>query len=170
MMKKEEVVFIVDDDPMHAQMMEDYLASKFATIKLYIYKTGEECNENMDKNPGIIILDYHLNAVNKSARDGAQILEHIKRKYEETEVIMISGQDKIDVAIDCMRLGAFDYIVKNETSFFRTETAINRLFKHRLVLKNILKYKRINRLFGWVIFGIVLLTIILTASGKLKMD
>jgi DNA-binding NtrC family response regulator len=169
-MLKKETVFIVDDEPMHAQMMEDYLKSKFPFFEISKFKTGEECNENMSMNPGIIILDYHLNSIDASARNGAQILEHIKKNYTSTEVIMISGQDKIDVAVDCMRLGAYDYIVKNETSFIRTEHAINRLYKHREVLHNNAKYKRLNTLLIWGIIGIVALTVILTVTEVLKLE
>lgn len=162
---KKEVVFIVDDEPMHAQMMEDHLKAKYPSFEIYKYKTGEECNDNMDKKPSIVILDYHLDAVDKSARNGIQILQHIKRNYEGTDVIMISGQDKIDVAIECMTSGAYDYVVKNETSFVRTEQAIERLFKHREVVYNMNKYRRLNRLFIWVISLIVLTAAILFQQG-----
>lgn len=163
---KKETVFIVDDEPMHAQMMEDHLKAKYPQFDIYKYTTGEECNDNMDKNPGIVILDYHLDAVNKSARNGLQVLEHLKKAYD-TDVIMISGQDKIDVAVECMRAGAYDYVVKNETSFHRTETAIERLFKHRSVVHELDKYKRNNRILTWGIIGIIALTIVLTAVGVL---
>lgn len=163
---KKETVFIVDDEPMHAQMMENHLKAKYPQFDIYKYTTGEECNDNMDKNPGIVILDYHLDAVNKSARNGLQVLEHLKKAYD-TDVIMISGQDKIDVAVECMRAGAYDYVVKNETSFHRTETAIERLFKHRAVVHELDKYKRNNRILTWGIIGIIALTIVLTAMGVL---
>lgn len=162
---KKEIVFIVDDEPMHAQMMEDHLKAKYPSFEIFKYKTGEECNDNMDKKPSIVILDYHLNTVDKSARNGIQILEHIRRNYDDTDVIMISGQDKIDVAIECMTAGAYDYVVKNETSFVRTEQAIERLFKHREVLRNLKKYKRLNQLFIWVISLIVLTAAILWQQG-----
>lgn len=162
---KKEIVFIVDDEPMHAQMMEDHLKAKYPSFEIFKYKTGEECNDNMDKNPSIVILDYHLDAVDKSARNGIQILEHIRRNYDSTDVIMISGQDKIDVAIECMTAGAYDYIVKNETSFIRTEQAIERLFKHRDVVRNLKKYKRLTSLFIWVIVLIVITAAILFQQG-----
>lgn len=169
-MQKKETIFIVDDEPMHAQMMEDYLKDKFPSFTIYKFATGEDCNENMDKAPGIIILDYHLNAVDKSARNGAQILEHIKKRYESTEVIMISGQDKIDVAVDCMRLGAFDYVVKNETAFVRTENVINRLFQHRTVLHNMHKYKKWYQILMWGLLVIIAGTLVLTITGVLKLE
>ncbi|MEZ5014236.1 MAG: response regulator [Chitinophagales bacterium] len=163
-----EVVFIVDDEPMHAQMMEDHLRSKYPQFDIYKYSTGEECNDNMDKNPSIVILDYHLDAVNKSARNGLEVLEHIKRKYETVDVIMISGQDKMDVAIDCMRAGAYDYVVKNETSFLRTENAIERLFQHRSVVHNMNKYKRLSQIFAWTVAGIVILAFVLFITGVIS--
>lgn len=162
---KKEIVFIVDDEPMHAQMMEDHLKAKYPSFEIFKYKTGEECNDNMDRNPSIVILDYHLDAVDKSARNGIQILEHIRRNYDSTDVIMISGQDKIDVAIECMTAGAYDYIVKNETSFIRTEQAIERLFKHRDVVRNLKKYKKLNALFIWVISIIIITAAILWQQG-----
>ena len=162
---KKEVVFIVDDEPMHAQMMEDHLRTKYPTFDIYKYSTGEECNDNMDKNPSIVILDYHLDAVNKSARNGIQTLEHIKRKYDDVDVIMISGQDKIDVAVECMRAGAYDYIVKNETSFMRTENALERLFKHRHVVTSLAKYKALNKILIWVLVIIVATAAVLYLTG-----
>ncbi|MBK7034899.1 MAG: response regulator [Bacteroidetes bacterium] len=162
---KKEVVFIVDDEPMHAQMMEDHLRTKYPTFDIYKYSTGEECNDNMDKNPSIVILDYHLDAVNKSARNGIQTLEHIKRKYDDVDVIMISGQDKIDVAVECMRAGAYDYIVKNETSFMRTENALERLFKHRHVVTSLAKYKALNKILIWGLVIIVATAAVLYLTG-----
>ena len=162
---KKEVVFIVDDEPMHAQMMEDHLKTRYPTFEIYKYSTGEECNDNMDKNPSIVILDYHLDAVNKSARNGIQTLEHIKRKYDGVDVIMISGQDKIDVAIECMRSGAYDYIVKNETSFMRTENALERLFQHRHVLFSLAKYKALNKILIWGLVIIVATAAALYLTG-----
>ncbi len=165
---KNEIVFIVDDEPMFAQMMEDHLKAKYPQFQIFKYTTGEECNDNMDKKPTIIILDYHLDAVNKSARSGLETLEHIKRKYEGVDVIMVSGQDKIDVAIECMKAGAYDYVVKNETSFIRTESALERLFTHRGVVHSLARYKNLNRIMMWVIAGIVVAAFILYITGVIN--
>lgn len=160
-----EIVFIVDDEPMHAQMMEDHLHAKYPQFELHKYSTGEECNDNMDKNPTIVVLDYHLDAVNKNARSGLQTLEHIKKNYDNVDVIMISGQDKIDVAVECMRAGAYDYVVKNETSFVRTEQAFERLFTHRNVVHELARYKKINQILVWGIVAIVVVSIVFFAKG-----
>jgi two-component system, OmpR family, response regulator len=160
-----EIVFIVDDEPMHAQMMEDHLHTKYPQFQIYKFSTGEECNDNMDKNPTTIVLDYHLDAVNKNARSGLETLTHIKKKYDHIDVIMISGQDKIDVAVECMREGAFDYVVKGQTAFVRTEQAFEKLFKHRKVVHELAKYKNLNRILTYSIVGIIALAAIFWATG-----
>ena len=160
-----EVVFIVDDEPMHAQMMEDHLASKYPNFKIYKYSTGEECNDNMDKHPTIVVLDYHVDAVNKSARTGLETLIHLKKKYDHIDVIMISGQVKIDVAVECVREGAFDYVVKGPSAFVRTEQAFEKLFKHRQVIHELAKYKKLNRTLTFSIIGIIALAAIFWATG-----
>jgi len=162
---KKEIIFIVDDEPMHAQMMEDHLRAKYPQFEIHKYSTGEECNDNMDKKPTSIVLDYHLDAVNKNARSGLQTLEHIKKNYDDVDVIMISGQDKIDVAVECMRAGAYDYVVKNETSFVRTEQAFERLFTHRNVLHELAHYKKINQILIYGMIGIIAVAALFWAFG-----
>jgi len=163
-----ELVFIVDDEPMHAQMMLDHLQAAYRNFEVRMYATGEECVNHMDENPSIVILDYHLDAVDKTARNGIQILEFIKKEYPGTDVIMISGQDKIDTAVDCMRAGAYDYVVKNETSFVRTESALERLFQHRLVIKSNKKYKLINSILVVGLVAIVAFSIIMYLTGHIS--
>ncbi|KRP06148.1 MAG: hypothetical protein ABR94_09665 [Sphingobacteriales bacterium BACL12 MAG-120802-bin5] len=163
-----EIVFIVDDEPMHAQMMQDHLQTAYPNFEIHMYNTGEACAENMDKKPGIVILDYHLDAVDKTARNGIQILEFITKEYPDTYVIMISGQDKIDVAVECMRAGAYDYVVKNETSFVRTENAIERLFKHRSVIRSNENYKRINKILIGGITIIILFSFYMYLTGRIS--
>ncbi|HAE13799.1 MAG: response regulator [Chitinophagales bacterium] len=162
-----EIVFIVDDEPMHAQMMEDHLRSKYPHFEIHSYKTGEECVDNMDKNPGIVILDYHLDSIDKTARNGIEILNYITKQYPDTYTIMISGQDNIDVAVECMRSGAYDYVVKNETSFVRTEAAIERLFQHRVVLHSNKQYKLVNRVLTIGMIAIVLFSLFMYFTGRI---
>src|SRR5690606_24736239 len=113
-------IFLVDDEPIQNEMLKDYLSEKF----VYEFKTfdnGEEAMQNMNLHPEIIILDYHLSAHKPDAENGVEVLKRIKNDYPETQVIMLSGQDKIDVAIDTMKYGAFDYVVKGESAFSRVE-------------------------------------------------
>ena len=81
----------------------------------------------MQLNPQIIVLDYHLNAHLPNAQNGVEVLKMIKEMHPETKVIMLSGQDKIEIAVDSMKYGAYDYVIKGETAFSRMENIINNI-------------------------------------------
>jgi DNA-binding NtrC family response regulator len=66
-----------------------------------------------------------------------EILKEVKDKYPSTEVIMLSGQDKIEVAVDSIKYGAYDYVVKGETAFSRMENAMNNVSElHKMKVVN----------------------------------
>ncbi len=71
-----------------------------------------------------IILDYYLDGIDKTAMNGIETLDKIKEGYPDLAVVMLSSQDKIDVAINCMHHKAYDYVVKSETAFTRLRQII----------------------------------------------
>src|SRR3954471_18063494 len=101
-MKQVKTIFIVDDDPMQSSMLQDYL-SKYSTFDVHVFNSGEECVKNLTLNPQIIFLDYNFDKAGKNAMNGVDILKEIKAQKPLTEVVMISGQDKIDVAVNTMK-------------------------------------------------------------------
>jgi len=119
-------MFLVDDEPIQNEMLKDYLSERFI-YELKTFDNGEEALQNMNLRPEIVILDYHLSAHLPEAKNGVEILKEIKDTYPETQVVILSGQDKIDVAIDTMKYGAYDYVVKGESAFSRIENIINNL-------------------------------------------
>ena len=90
----------------------------------------------------MVILDFHLNGINHKAMNGLETLAKIKAFNKEIPVIMLSSQDKIEVAIDCMHNGAIDYIVKSETAFFRVNQSINKLFEFKKIEKELSWYMK----------------------------
>ncbi|MBS1779766.1 MAG: response regulator [Bacteroidetes bacterium] len=148
-------IFLVDDEPIQNEMLKDYLSERF----LYNIKTfdnGEEAISNLNLNPEVIVLDFHLNAHKPDAENGVSILKRIKEKSPATQVIMLSGQDKIDVAIDSMKYGAYDYVVKGETAFSRMENILNNVSElHRIKTINGAYKKTI--LFLSVVIGIIVI-------------
>ena len=140
MAKQERVIFIVDDDQMQLQMIKDYLDERFE-MQLHQYSTGEEALANMHLNPEIVILDYHLMSVNKTAENGVEILKKMKEASPTAQVIMLSGQDKISVAVECMKNGAYDYVVKSESAFMRIENIFNNIGEHMKTMHLLKIYK-----------------------------
>ncbi len=134
-------IFLVDDDALFLKSLEiEFLNFPQFTVKTYA--TGELCLASLlDKTnkPEIIVLDYHLDGVDKNAINGMETLDRIKAKDAKMPVIMLSSQDKIDIAVDCMHHKAADYIVKSETAFIRLQAS----------MENIFKYQRMQKELGW---------------------
>lgn len=131
-------IFLVDDDAVFLKLLQ----IEFLQLDEFIietYPTGEACIKNLKNAPDIIILDYHLDGIEKSAMNGLETLDKIKNINPEIEVIMLSSQDKIDIAISCMHHKAFDYVVKSETAFLRLQK----------IIENILHTKKIEKELNW---------------------
>ena len=96
--------------------------------------------ENLSHNPDVIILDYHLDGINKTAMNGMETLDKIKKYNPDIPVVMLSSQDKIDIAINCMHHRAFDYVVKSETAFVRLQKIITTVFRYKKMEKELKWY------------------------------
>lgn len=120
------LVFLIDDEPIQNEMLKDYLSERF-DYQFRLFENGEDALKTMGEKPEIVIIDYHLSAQQPNAKNGVEVLQEIKEKYPDTHAIMVSGQDKIQVAVDSMKYGAYDYIVKGETAFTRMENTLNRI-------------------------------------------
>jgi two-component system, OmpR family, response regulator len=120
-------LFVVDDDAMYLKLVEIEF-HQYPDFKLETYATGEICIKNLSHKPDLIILDYHLNGVDKYAMNGIQTLDKIKAINPDIPVVMLSSQDRIEVAINCLHHKAFDYIVKSETAFIRLQKVIAIIF------------------------------------------
>ena len=139
-MKNEKIkLFLVDDDAVFLKSLEiDFL--QHADFEIETYSTGELCMQNLSHNPDVIILDFQLDGIEKTAMNGIQTLDKIKAFNPDIPVVMLSSQDKIDVAIDCMHHRAFDYVVKSETAFMRLQKIITTIFKYKKMEKELSWY------------------------------
>jgi DNA-binding NtrC family response regulator len=108
-----------------------------ADFTIETFATGELCMENLSHNPDVIILDYHLDGIDKNAMNGIEILDRIKAFNPDIPVVMLSSQDKIEVAVNCMHHRAFDYVVKSETAFLRLQKIITTIFSYRKMQKEL---------------------------------
>ena len=131
-------IFLVDDDVMYLKLLEMELSEKTDYV-ISTFATGERCLENLSEKPDIVVLDYYLNGIEKKALNGLETLSMIKSAHPEIPVIMLSSQDKIEVAVNCMVLQAFEYIVKSETAFARLHNAII----------TVLHYKKMEKTLSW---------------------
>lgn len=134
--QKKVKVFLVDDDAFFLKSLEIQFLNQ-GGFEVETFATGELCIENLSKNPQVIILDYYLNGIEKNAMDGIKTLDKIKEFNPDIHVVILSSQDKIEVAVDCMHHKALDYVVKNETAFLRLQKIIATVFKYEKIEKRL---------------------------------
>lgn len=90
-------LFLVDDDAVFLKSLEiEFL--QHADFIIETFTTGELCMENLSHGPDVIILDYHLDSTDKNAINGIESLDKIKTFNPDIPVVMLSSQDKIEVA------------------------------------------------------------------------
>lgn len=120
-------LFLVDDDAVYLKSLEIQFLEALQ-FEVQTFATGELCIKNLSENPDVIILDFHLDGVDENAMNGLKTLDIIKSINSEIPIIMLSSQDKIEVAVKCIQHNAFDYVVKSETAFLRLKKIITIIF------------------------------------------
>lgn len=113
-------LFIVDDNQLMVKGLRNYLNIKFGvSLNISTFKTGEDALTKIDEHTNIVILDYYLDGKN-----GNDILDAIKRINPKTEVIMLSSNESIGIAIESFQKGAVDYVVKDDQAWMKLNTLI----------------------------------------------
>ena len=98
-------VLMVDDEKQFRNTTKKILNRKgFNTI---LAASGEEAIEKMAENPDVVILDVKMPGM-----DGIEVLSEMKRIKPLVEVIMLTGHATVETAIEGMKLGAYDYLMK----------------------------------------------------------
>lgn len=111
------IIFVVDDDEMHSNMMHEHLSGN-PQLDVRSFSTGEDCIKALlHVNPDVIVLDYYLNSVYKDAMNGLQILDVIRKLNKDVHVIMLSSQERYGLALQTIQHGAERYVIKGEQAF-----------------------------------------------------
>jgi two-component system, OmpR family, response regulator len=136
-MNKDRVtIFLVDDDAVFLKSLEiDF--KNHGDFDVQTFATGELCVKALDHKPDIIVLDYHLDGIDKTAMNGIETLDKVKNFNLDIPVIILSSQDKIEVAVNCMHHKAFDYVIKSETAFIRLQKIITNVFRFKKMEKEL---------------------------------
>ena len=105
-MMKQRPILIVDDESEIRETLFEGLSNNGYAI--FLAENGEGALRLFDQRPfDLVVLDVKL-----PDRDGIQVLDTIKNRSAETPVIMMSGYGTTQNAIEAMRKGAFDYLLK----------------------------------------------------------
>jgi len=109
MYEKEPIkIFVVEDDPTYSRFLQ-YVLSLNPDFETEVFTNGRDCISQLHKKPAVITLDYSLPDM-----PGEKVLKAIREFDPDMSVIIISAQEKIGTAVELLKLGAFDYIAKDE--------------------------------------------------------
>jgi DNA-binding NtrC family response regulator len=148
-------LYVVDDVEFYAKLIEVKLEqSGYKNIK--VFHNGEEVVAILKKeNPDCIILDHILS---DNGLNGKDVLNYANYNNPYTNVIILSGQEDVEIAANMMKQGAYDYIIKNDMAFFNLGNTLTRLEDSiNEKEKSILRDKKIKFLY---LLSIVLLWVL----------
>ncbi len=116
-------IFVVEDDEWYRRLLVHNLSMN-PDYEIQGFGTGKDCLDNLYQNPDVITLDYRLPDMK-----GLEVLKQIKEINEDIQVILISEQDDIEVVVDLLKHGAYDYIVKSKDIRERLLNTVNNISK-----------------------------------------
>jgi two-component system, NtrC family, response regulator AtoC len=121
-------IFLVEDDPLYTEFLSYHLSLN-PDFQLETYSDGTDCLNNLYKKPALVTIDYSLPDMT-----GRELFNKIAASGMGSKVIVISGQKDINIAIELLKDGAFDYIVKDDDTADRLWNSI-RMFRENLHLR-----------------------------------
>lgn len=116
-------IFLVDDNELQLAALADYLSGNEA-YSITTFATGEDCLGKLHLSPDVVVLDYHLDSVDRNAANGMTILEQIRKYNPGTKVIILSSQEKYAIALQTISKGAAHYVLKDESAFEKVKALI----------------------------------------------
>lgn len=122
-------IFVVEDNPVFGKMISHYLSLN-EEYNVSLYKNGKDCLRHFHKKPDIVCVDLGLPDI-----PGETLILKLREVNPTLPVIVISGQDKISVAVELLHSGIEDYIEKNSNSIERLWNSLIKI-REKLELKN----------------------------------
>ncbi|OUJ69825.1 response regulator [Hymenobacter crusticola] len=128
MIKQQQRIFLVDDDPFCLSLMEHTLKAN-GYQEVHTFDSGAACLNALTDEPDIVFLDQVMNDVS-----GTDTLKAIKRFNPDIYVVFVSGQQQVEVAVESLKFGAFDYIVKDEQLVAKVGAVLGKIQVVRIML------------------------------------
>ena len=125
-------VLLVDDEVPFVETMTKRLTKR--KLKVISAHSGPEALEKMETSLDVVILDVKMPGM-----DGIETLGEIKKDYPLVEVVMLTGHATVETAIEGMKLGAYDYLMKPcdlEQLMSKVEAATRKKREHEEKIKD----------------------------------
>jgi DNA-binding NtrC family response regulator len=116
--KSNHKIFIVEDDTWYRNFLS-YTLQLNPDYEVVSFENAKDCLNSLHQKPDLITIDYSLPGIN-----GSDLIKKIKEIDDQIQLIVISGQEDINTAVNLLKLGVFDYIIKNEDTKTRLMNSV----------------------------------------------
>ena len=124
--KKSLLIYVVEDNKVYNKIVCEYLNKQnYTNIKSF--ESGKECIKTVKggAKPDIVIQDYHLQDTN-----GIEVLLSVRKLSKLTEFVFLTANEDMDIAVNTIKYGAYDYIVKdNDVALKKVVDKIQKISK-----------------------------------------
>ena len=118
---KTQKIFITDDDKWYANVVANTLSlHNFSNVE--VFTNSRSMLNNLYQMPNIIVLDLIMPQVS-----GIEALKEIKSFDPDIFVIILSAQKDVELAVQTLKYGSFDYIIKDDVSIVRLLNTIKKI-------------------------------------------
>lgn len=117
--RDELMIYIIDKNHLYRNIIAEFLKS-IDIINYRVYDNGEECYSINGPEPDIVILEFDLG---EGHWTGIEFMEEYQRLHKDASFIFMSSNSRVEVAVETIRKGATDYIIKSRSG-------LGRLAKH----------------------------------------
>jgi DNA-binding NtrC family response regulator len=152
--KMNQLIYVVEDNQVYNKLITEYLKKQqYTNVKPFF--SGEDCVKSIEKGetPEIIIQDYFLENMN-----GLDVLRKVKKLNPEPEFVFLTNNESMEVAVNTIKYGAYDYIIKDNITL---DKVIDRIGK----ITQLKSLERRNRLIQkYMMFSTVVIFLIIIFS------
>lgn len=124
-------IFCVEDDELFARMLTHKLSLN-PDFEVSTCRNGKDLLNQLHASPDVITLDLNLPDI-----EGAELMEKISKHSSSTQVIILSGENDIQLASKLFKLGVYDYIVKDENAMERIWNVVHKATSHAQLDKEV---------------------------------
>ncbi len=103
-------IYIIEDDPWYGELLK-YQLSMNPDYEVTLFSKAKDGLDSLYKNPDVVCIDYSLPDMT-----GEKLLQKIKTENNAIPVVVISAQEQISVAVNLLKAGASDYIIKDNNT------------------------------------------------------
>ncbi|MDY6844128.1 MAG: PAS domain S-box protein [Thermodesulfobacteriota bacterium] len=131
-------IFIVEDEKLHYELLVRSIQKEFPNVSIGHFDDASALLEHLDiDTPDLMIVDYQLPGMN-----GIEFIGALKEKHINVPTIMITGQGDEQVAVEAMKLGAYDYLVKSGSFFTLVPSVIKKTLEQKRIQDDLWEAKQ----------------------------